>query len=154
MDRTRSLTRNQATGAPFQSGKNRIQTTRQSSQSLILLECTMNRIARLFGMKSKARPSPVLLLCTTISTPLKTKTFYAQSPYGNLDPTEHQIRLLKPLPSGNDGIPSFTLFDNCPLDSVRSCYTALSYCAGGPDQTEAINVNGAKFNAFANLSYA
>jgi hypothetical protein len=82
------------------------------------------------------------------------QTFYAQSPYEYLDATEHQIRLLKPLPLGNDGIPSFTLLDNCPLDSVRSCYTALSYCAGDPKQTEAINVNGAKFNAFANLSYA
>ena len=79
------------------------------------------------------------------------RPFYAKSPYKPLDPTQQQIRLLKFLPSNDDEVLSFALLDNRPLESVRSRYTALSYCAGDPRKTKAIYVNGARFNAFANL---
>ncbi|PMD48216.1 HET-domain-containing protein [Hyaloscypha variabilis F] len=82
------------------------------------------------------------------------RPFYAKSPYKPLDPTQQQIRLLKFLPSNDDEVLSFALLDNRPLESVRSRYTALSYCAGDPRKTKAIYVNGARFNAFANLEYA
>jgi hypothetical protein len=82
------------------------------------------------------------------------RTFYARSPYKNLDPIQHQIRLLKLLPLDDGEILSFTLLDNCVLASVRSRYTALSYCAGDPLKTDSIRINGLQFNAFANLAHA
>ncbi|KAN0117718.1 HET domain containing protein [Hyaloscypha variabilis] len=81
------------------------------------------------------------------------RPFYAQSPYKPLDPTQQQIRLLQFLPSNEDGILSFALLDNRPLELVRSRYTALSYCGGDPRKTKAVYVNEARFNAFANLEY-
>lgn len=80
--------------------------------------------------------------------------FYAQSAYNPLDPIQQQIRLLRFLPSDDEEVLSFTLLDKCPLDSVRSRYTALSYCAGDPSKTEVVRVNGLEFNAFANLGRA
>lgn len=82
------------------------------------------------------------------------RMFYSQSLYKPLDASQRQIRLLRVLPQGADGLMSFSLIDNVPLSSVCSKYTALSYCAGDPRKTETLYVNEMMFNAFANLGHA
>jgi hypothetical protein len=53
------------------------------------------------------------------------RTFYLPSPHKVLDSTQLQIRLLEFLSSNDDGVLSFTLLDNCYLDSVHLAYIAL-----------------------------
>lgn len=80
--------------------------------------------------------------------------FYSKNPYKPLSTPDHEIRLLKLLPSGDNGVFSFTLLDNVPLPSVNNHFTALSYSAGNPRNTSRFLVNGLEFNAFANLGHA
>lgn len=82
------------------------------------------------------------------------RDFYAQKPYKPLSSRDHEIRLLRQLPSDGSNVLSFTMLDNVPLKSVSGKYTALSYCAGDPRNTARIMVNGLEFNAFANLNHA
>jgi hypothetical protein len=84
------------------------------------------------------------------------RTFYTQKPYQPLSTSHRQLRLLKllsPSISGEHPL-SFQLLDQVPLEAAQKTYTALSYCAGDPNKTAPILVNGIAFNAFANLELA
>jgi hypothetical protein len=53
-----------------------------------------------------------------------------------------------------DGLICCELVDEVPLDTLAQPYSALSYCAGSPEDTRPILVNGYMFNAFANLEHS
>ena len=81
--------------------------------------------------------------------------FYSRMPYLDLDEDYGEIRLLKVSAStGDPRLCYFELVDKVPIASVQGRYTALSYCAGSPEKTNAVLVNGLPFNAFANLEHA
>lgn len=79
------------------------------------------------------------------------KTFYDTFSYQTLSRTEKEIRLLKLLPGYGDEMIKCELL---PPAAVISCpsYRAISYCAGDPERTTTIQVNGVDFNAFTNLA--
>jgi len=83
--------------------------------------------------------------------------FYDRSPYSELDPTRHEIRLLELLPANASEplqvklLTSFFLLSN---DVEAPNYLAISYFAGNHKETEIVYVDGVRFNAFANLARA
>jgi hypothetical protein len=81
-------------------------------------------------------------------------SFYSTKPYSELDPIQQEIRLIKLLPDNGGGLIECTLLQKAPLLDREGQYTALSYCAGDPRNTDAILLNGTRFNVFANLSHA
>ncbi|KAJ3533229.1 hypothetical protein NM208_g8078 [Fusarium decemcellulare] len=85
--------------------------------------------------------------------------FYSRLPYLDLDPADNCIHLLRIKPPTAPDLSKTEqiecdLLDNISLDSITGRYTALSYCAGSPHDTEIVLVNGIPFNAFANLGHA
>ncbi|KAF2679913.1 hypothetical protein K458DRAFT_282360, partial [Lentithecium fluviatile CBS 122367] len=80
--------------------------------------------------------------------------FYSKRPYLPLDKSKRSIRLLKVIHHDDAGYFRCELTDEIPLPDAHGTYTAVSYCAGNPKNTRAIEVNGIKFNAFANLVIA
>ncbi|KAF4470931.1 Heterokaryon incompatibility 6 OR allele [Fusarium albosuccineum] len=80
--------------------------------------------------------------------------FYSHMLYNDLDPTRREIRLLKILPDSGSGLIEGELLPKAPVTDLKGQYFALSYCAGDVRQTDAILVNGLKFNVFANLKHA
>ena len=80
--------------------------------------------------------------------------FYASQPYSRLSHDNKTIRLLKVFPDDGTGRIKCSLLPAVQLDQVAGKYSALSYCAGDPNNRDTILVNGIKFNAFANLRHA
>ncbi|CAG5142819.1 uncharacterized protein ALTATR162_LOCUS1230 [Alternaria atra] len=80
--------------------------------------------------------------------------FYATKLHSELDPTQHQIRLVKLWPGTEDDVIECTLLPGVPLVDKKGQYTAPSYCAGSAKNTESIILNGKPFNVFANLAHA
>ncbi|KAH7410062.1 heterokaryon incompatibility protein-domain-containing protein [Phaeosphaeria sp. MPI-PUGE-AT-0046c] len=79
--------------------------------------------------------------------------FYSCQPYKPLERSSQTIRLLA-VTKDESGQFQCTLKDSVPLVEADGVYTAISYCAGDPNKTRSILVNGLHFNAFANLSHA
>ena len=84
----------------------------------------------------------------------KNEEFYASRPYSRLSRGSKTIRLLKVFPEDGTGSIKCSLLPAIHLDRVAGKYSALSYCAGDPNNQDTILVNGIKFNAFANLRHA
>ena len=80
--------------------------------------------------------------------------FYATKLHSELDPTQHQIRLVKLWPGTEDDVIECTLLPGVPLVDKKGQYTAPSYCAGSAKNTESIILNGKPFNVFANLAHS
>ena len=86
-------------------------------------------------------------------TPENTE-FYAKIPYAKLDPPKKEFRLLKFFPRKPSEVIHCQLVDKLEHENAKKHYKALSYCAGNPNQTRVIMVNGLEFNIFANLGHA
>jgi hypothetical protein len=105
---------------------------------------------------SSSNPNPH----TRVPTPTKSDNFYSpqnyafysQQPYEPLDRSSRSIRLLKFCDDYQFGPIRCEFTDWMPLEEARGTYTAVSYCAGDPSDTEAIQVNGLQFNAFTTLA--
>jgi hypothetical protein len=105
------------------------------------------------------------------------REFYARSPYQELNPKRREIRLLKVSPrkcayihhaaarpdwnwpeiaaASPNPVIACELVDKCQIARLAADkYIALSYCAGSPENTEQVLVNGLYFNVFANLAHA
>ncbi len=80
--------------------------------------------------------------------------FYDAHVYDKLDSSKREVRLLRVLPDHGAGLVECELLCKKPLQTIRGTYSALSYCAGVPNKTQLITVNGVKFRAFANLAHA
>lgn len=80
--------------------------------------------------------------------------FYARQPYRPLDKSNRSIRLLQVSRDPTTGERVYTLTDELPLTEARDTYTAISYCAGDPNDTRELLVDSIKFNAFASLARA
>jgi hypothetical protein len=80
--------------------------------------------------------------------------FYAKISYAELDPRKKEFRLLKFLPRKSSEVIQCQLVDSLEHEKAKKHYKALSYCAGNPNQTRIIMVNGLAFNVFANLGHA
>ncbi|RSL46216.1 hypothetical protein CEP54_013958 [Fusarium duplospermum] len=100
------------------------------------------------GQKDRSLPGHDIF-CTP-----ENSNFLSKTPYKTLDPTRREIRLLKVLPDSGSGLVECELLPSAPIAELRSKYSALSYCAGNPRNTEIILVNGVKCNVFANLCHA
>ncbi|CAG8982042.1 hypothetical protein HYALB_00013903 [Hymenoscyphus albidus] len=74
--------------------------------------------------------------------------------YDILDSSKRKVRLLRILPDHGAGLVDCEMLCKKPLKTIRGTYSALSYCAGVPNKTQWITVNGVKFRAFANLVQA
>ncbi|OAL46937.1 hypothetical protein IQ07DRAFT_658331 [Pyrenochaeta sp. DS3sAY3a] len=81
-------------------------------------------------------------------------SFYATKPYSQLNPAQQEVRLLRLLPYSGQGLIECELLEATPLLNVKGRYTALSYCAGSPRETDVILLNGTQFNVFASLGHA
>ena len=81
-------------------------------------------------------------------------SFYATKPYAELDPAKQEIRLIKIWPDSGSGLIECTLLPKTLLLDEKGQYTALSYNAGDLRNTDAILLNGTRFNVFANLRHA
>lgn len=79
--------------------------------------------------------------------------FYSCQPYEPLDRHDQAIRLLA-VKKDASGRFECTLRESVPLAEADNTYTAIFYCAGDPKKTQSIQVNGLRFNAFANLALA
>jgi hypothetical protein len=79
------------------------------------------------------------------------RIFYERSPYSQLDILKQEIRLIQLLPTKENGPLEINLINGCFLDPdlLDHSYCAISYCAGDPQNTELIQVNGLDFNALA-----
>jgi len=86
---------------------------------------------------------------TRFWTPENSK-FYKEFRYIHLDQSSHEIRLLK---INANGIAKHSLISNVSLEYAPR-YTALSYCAGDPNKTRTIEVDGQSFAAFKTLNEA
>lgn len=82
------------------------------------------------------------------------EAFYAEASYEELDPMKQEIRLLRLLPAQGENMIECEMTAKVGLEEVRGKYAALSYCAGDPESTHEILVNGVPFNVFANLHHA
>jgi hypothetical protein len=86
------------------------------------------------------------------------RTFYNNFQYATLNPSDRRVRLLHIHPHGADEDDNATikcdLIDDVSLEEYAGKFTTISYCAGDPNNTEIVLVNGVRFNAFANLSHA
>jgi hypothetical protein len=80
--------------------------------------------------------------------------FYETSPYKPLTLVPYHIRLLKVTRVAENENFQYELTNGIPLREVAGEYTAISYCAGNPNNTLEIKVDGKPFNAFANLVQA
>ncbi|GME44205.1 hypothetical protein K458DRAFT_282360 [Neofusicoccum parvum] len=80
--------------------------------------------------------------------------FYARNLYAQLNPSQKAIRLIKVLQDDGSGQLRCELTNEIPLAEAKGTYSAISYCAGDPQNTRPILVNGAVFNVFANLALA
>ncbi|KAF4343650.1 heterokaryon incompatibility 6 OR allele [Fusarium beomiforme] len=110
----------------------------------------MNQETRASSNEAKANEPPGLdIFCTP-----ENSDFLSKVHYEDLNNTEREIRLLKILPDSGSGFVECELLPSVKLANVRKRYLALSYCAGDPRNTNAILVNGAKCNVFANLHHA
>lgn len=90
----------------------------------------------------------------TTSTPHETSSSTTLRPTRPFDPSQHEIRLLKLSPGAWDDPVACELLAPLPFEEAKSSYLAISYCAGDPEITEPIIVNGLAFNAFANFEVA
>ncbi|KAF3052120.1 hypothetical protein E8E11_010966 [Didymella keratinophila] len=81
-------------------------------------------------------------------------SFYDQKPYCSLNKSKRSIRLLQVSRAPVTEERIFTLTKERRLTNARDTYTAISYCAGNPKDTQELRVNSIKFNAFANLARA
>jgi hypothetical protein len=79
--------------------------------------------------------------------------FYARQPYQPFE-SKKSIRLLKVTKDAATGHRTYSLTNEISLAEARDTYTAISYCAGDPKNTQQLIVNGLLFNAFANLAQA
>lgn len=82
----------------------------------------------------------------------KNVSFYESKPYAPLDRHRQEIRLIRLFPGRCDDPIVCELLPPEPLETAR--YLAISYCAGDPNVTKKVTVNGIDFNAFANLEAA
>ncbi|KAJ9602679.1 hypothetical protein H2200_012873 [Cladophialophora chaetospira] len=80
--------------------------------------------------------------------------FHASQKYDPLDVDQREIRLVELLRGTGDDPISCEIQENTPLEDVAGRYIALSYCAGDPNSTTEINLNGVVFNVFAGLGEA
>ena len=81
-------------------------------------------------------------------------SFQSTRPYSALLRDRKEIRLLQILPDDREGTIDCILRQSKPLSEIKGQYTALSYCAGDPQTTKKIFVNGNTCNVFANLEHA
>jgi hypothetical protein len=79
--------------------------------------------------------------------------FYARRPYEPVDRHSQTVRLLQ-VTRNATGTLQCTLSDGIPLAEAHGTYNEISYCAGDPNNTRPLLVNGCYFNAFANLVHA
>jgi hypothetical protein len=124
---------------------------------LHLIFDTMSSLTAIVGDSSESemeRPPPTY---DNFYTP-SNREFYSSFQYTTLNPTERHFRLLRIHALGTNDNQNSTitcdLLDDLPLEDMKSRYTTISYCAGDPNRTEMILVNGFYFNAFANLGHA
>ncbi|VUC30276.1 unnamed protein product [Clonostachys rosea] len=82
------------------------------------------------------------------------KTFFSSSTYSSLNPNASEIRLINILPTLDEGGRVQCKILHVSLDSQAVGYTALSYVWGDPSITKEIIIEGAIFNATANLASA
>ncbi|KAF9699596.1 hypothetical protein EKO04_002513 [Ascochyta lentis] len=82
--------------------------------------------------------------------------FYNSNPYSDLNRSKHEIRVLRLAPV-QEGTPLSADLITISLKSLKAenhNFIAISYSAGSHIETEAMYVNGVRFNAFANLARA
>ncbi|KAL1641980.1 hypothetical protein SLS61_009907 [Didymella pomorum] len=79
-------------------------------------------------------------------------SFYESKPYVPLNRHRQEVRQIRLLPGKRDDPVVCELLPPEPLETAR--YLAISYCAGDPNVTKRVTVNGLDFNAFANLEAA
>jgi hypothetical protein len=86
------------------------------------------------------------------------RDFYESFKYETLKPSDRRIRLLRLHPHAANEDDNATvecdLIDDVSLEEYTGKFTTISYCAGEPNKTETVLVNGEPFNAFANLGHA
>jgi hypothetical protein len=86
------------------------------------------------------------------------RIFYDYFRYATLNRSDHRIRLLRIHPheanEDDNATVKCDLIENVSLGDFSGQFTTLSYCAGDPNKTELVLVNGFHFNAFANLGHA
>lgn len=89
-----------------------------------------------------------------IFTSPENEAFQLSKPYRKLDSARKDIRLLRFVNEVSEGRLCFEMLQNLPLSDVRGTYTAISYCAGSPKESEVIFVDEVECNVFARLDHA
>jgi hypothetical protein len=89
----------------------------------------------------------------TFTTP-NNDDFYARFTYTDIPASTKQIRLIKVLRNPIDGTICCEFIPSMTLDKAKRRYYTVSYCAGDPEFTTKIYLNGSSFNVFRSLGLA
>ncbi|KAF4446663.1 hypothetical protein F53441_9704 [Fusarium austroafricanum] len=81
-------------------------------------------------------------------------SFLQRFSYGDLDPLQHQIRLVHAFQKPGSDLIHGNLLPPQKLADISGQYHTISYCAGSAKVTRPIILNGLEFNVFANLDCA
>ncbi|KAL2135317.1 hypothetical protein VTI74DRAFT_8970 [Chaetomium olivicolor] len=80
--------------------------------------------------------------------------FQTRTLYEVLNRSCREIRLIRLHITDHNSLIQCDLLPPVSLSNVKGEYSAISYCAGDPNNTRPILLNGARFNVFANLAHA